>query len=144
MIKTNIKKYGTEHPMQNNEIMEKSANAQYRIKTYTLPSGKEIKYQGYENHAFDKLLKEMDENDFVNGTKNVPEIWYEDIEGNKRRHYVDIFIPSQNKCIEVKSVWTLKLKKDNIFEKQKYAKKQGLNYEIWVFNKEGELVECFN
>jgi hypothetical protein len=141
---TSIKKYGTEHPMQNKEIMERSSNSQYRIKSYTLPSGKTINYQGYENYAFDKLLKEMSETDFVNGTKNVPEIWYVTSDGKHHRHYVDIFIPKQNKCIEVKSTWTLKLKQDNIFEKQKQAKEQGFQYEIWVFNKDGDLVECFN
>ena len=60
--------------MQNKEIMVKSSNAQYRIKTYTLPSGKTINYQGYEHFAFNDLFKEITDDDFVNGTKNVPEI----------------------------------------------------------------------
>ena len=42
---------------------------------------------------------------------------YEDEYGKKHRHYVDIFIPSQNKCIEVKSNWTAKINQNNIFLK---------------------------
>jgi hypothetical protein len=69
----------------------------------------------------------------------VPTIWYNDLQGNKHRHFVDIFIPSQNKCIEVKSSWTVKLK--NVFLKQKAAKELGYNYEIWVYDNKGNISE---
>ncbi len=94
--------------------------------------------------AFDKLMKgeNVSEEDIVTGCKNVPQIWYNDDQNKKHRHYVDIYIPSQNRCIEVKSTWTYrKDKKDNIFLKQNAAKELGYNYEIWVFNKNKELVE---
>ncbi len=61
----------------------------------------------------------------------------------KHRHYVDIFIPSLNKCIEVKSTWTIKNKKANIFNKQKAAKELGYEYEIWVYDNKGNKVETF-
>ena len=54
----------------------------------------------------------------VTGCKNVPTIWYIDIDididGKKRRHFVDIFIPNQNRCIEVKSTWTAHINKHTI------------------------------
>jgi len=59
----------------------------------------------------------------------------------KHRHYVDIFIPSQNKCIEVKSTWTAEKKKDNIYLKQQAAKELGYKYEIWVYNRKFEKVK---
>ena len=67
-----------------------------------------IKIQGYENYALDDLLYDdcIDENDIVNGTDNVPEIWYKGANNKKRRHYVDLYIPNQKKCIEVKSKYT--------------------------------------
>lgn len=52
-------------------------------------------------------------------------------------------IKNQNKCIEVKSTWTIKDKKANIFNKQKAAKELGYNYEIWVYDKKGNKVETF-
>ena len=140
---TCLKKYGTENPMQNTEIMEKCSKNAYKSKDYILPSGKPMKIQGYEHYALDEMIKDgILEEDIVNGCSNVPEIWYEDEAGKKHRHFVDIFIPSQNKMIEVKSTWTAEKKKDNIFLKQEAGKKSGYLYEIWVYNNKGEKVEC--
>ena len=85
----------------------------------------------------------IDENEIVTGCKNVPTIWYNDLEGKKHRHYVDIFIPFQNKCIEVKSTWTAEKNKDCIFLKQNAAKELGYEYEIWVYDAKGEKIECY-
>jgi hypothetical protein len=144
-INTYLKNYGYENPQQNSEIAEKTAKNSYRRKTYLLPSGKELICQGYEPFALDKLINEenIDENDIVTGCKNVPTIWYNDDSGKKHRHYVDIFIKSQNRCIEVKSTWTAEKKKSNIFFKQNAGKELGYGYEIWIFNKKKEIVECY-
>jgi hypothetical protein len=117
--------------------MEKLSKNAYKQKTFKLPSGKEIKCQGYEPFALQDLIKSeiIEENDIITGCKNVPTIWYNDEIGKKHRHYVDIFIPSQNKCIEVKSTWTAEKKKDCIFLKQNAAKELGYAYEIWVYDK---------
>ncbi len=48
--------------------------------------------------------------------------------GKNHRHYVDIFIPTQNRCIEVKSTWTAKLNEHNIYLKQNAAKELGYKY----------------
>lgn len=141
--KTNLHKYGVENTHQVPEIAEKASLNSYRKKTYIFPSGKEISCQGYEPLALDKLIKQDNilEEDIVTGCKNVPTIWYNDTQNKKHRHYVDIFIPSQNRCVEVKSTWTAEKKKDNIFFKQEAAKQLGYNYEIWIYNAKKELVE---
>ena len=59
----------------------------------------------------------------------------------KHRHYVDIYIPSINKCIEVKSIWTYELDTDKVLAKQKSAKDLGYQYEIWIFNNKEQLIE---
>ena len=137
-----MEKYGVENPQQNPEIAEKSSKNSYRKKSYVFPSGKEILCQGYEPFALDKLINEDNicEEDIVTGCKNVPEIWYND-NNKKRRHYVDIFIQSQNRCIEIKSTWTAEKKKDNIYLKQNAGKELGYSYEIWIYNKKKEVVE---
>jgi|694.fasta_scaffold124048_3 hypothetical protein len=142
---SNIIKYGVENVMQNVEIMEKSSKNAYKSKQYILPSGKIIKIQGYENLALDYLIniENISENDILTGCKNVPTIWYNDNKEKSHRHYVDIYIPSQNKCIEVKSTWTAEKNKNCIYLKQESAKKLGYNYEIWIYNKKGERVETF-
>jgi len=142
---TCIEKYGVEHAMQNPEIMEKNIKKSYYQKDYVLPSEKIIKIQGYENYALDELLKEnYDENDIVTGSKNVPTIWYIDENNRNHRHFVDIFIPSKNKCIEVKSTWTFTKQKDIIFLKQIAAKDLGYLYEIWVYDNKGNMIEFYN
>ena len=140
---TCLEKYGVENPQQVSEIAEKASKNSYRKKIYILPSGKELICQGYEPLALDKLVKEDNilEEDIVTGCKNVPQIWYNDENCKKHRHYVDIYIPSQNRCIEVKSTWTAEKKKDNIYLKQNAAKELGYNYEIWIYNSKKELVE---
>lgn len=140
---TSLKKYGVEHPFQNIEIMEKSSKNSYKLKEYKFKSGNVITCQGYEPFALTELSNIYDESNILTGCKNVPTIWYNDESGKKHRHYVDIFIPTENKCIEVKSTWTAKKKKDNIFLKQTAAKELGYNYEIWVYNNKGEKVETY-
>jgi len=140
--KTCIQKYGYSHPFQNPEIMEKNIKSSYSKKEYIFPSGRIDLIQGYENFALDELIitEKNEESDIITGCKNVPEIWYNDESGKKRRHYVDIFIPSQNRCIEVKSEWTYN--KPNVLCKQKSAKELGYKYEIWIYDKKGN--KCYD
>jgi hypothetical protein len=141
--KTCLEKYGVEHPTQSEDIMEKASKNAYNLKEYKFISGKIIKVQGYECFALDNLIynEKIIENDIFTGSKNVPKIWYNDKDNKKRRHYVDIYIPSQNRCIEVKSTWTAEKKKDNIFLKQIASKELGYNYEIWIYDEKATRVE---
>jgi len=143
---TNLKRYGVEFVSQNSDIMEKMTNNMYKFKEYITPSGNILHIQGYEHYALDKLLEieNIKESDIITGCKNVPSIWYEDLEGKNHKHYVDIFIPSQNRCIEVKSTWTAKINNHVIFLKQNAAKNLGYKYEIWIYNSNGELVEFYD
>jgi DNA repair protein RadC len=84
----------------------------YNKKQYKLQYGKLLDYQGYENFALDRLLhfEKICEDSIITNRKDVPVIWYNDINNKRRRHYVDIYITSQNRCIEVKSTWKIKQK----------------------------------
>lgn len=72
---TCFEKYGG-HPNQNVEVQAKSEKSSYKFKDYILPSGKTIKYQGYENLALDELLKVYKEEDIGSGKHVVPTIEY--------------------------------------------------------------------
>ena len=142
---TSLKRYGVEHPMHNAEVMEKASKNAYNLKDYIYPSGAIIKVQGYEPHALDELLREgQTEDNIVVKRTHVPEVWYDDDEGKRHRYYVDIFIPSQNRCIEVKSTWTLEKKKHIVFIKQQAVKNAGYKCEIWIYNAKEERVKCYN
>jgi hypothetical protein len=141
MTQTSLEKYGVPHHSQNAEVSERMFKASYKLKQYTLPSGKILNYQGYENFALDLLLNEehIVEENIITQRTDVPEIWYIDKTNKKRRHFVDFYITSQNRCIEVKSSWTNQ-EKNNVFEKQDAAIKLGYKYDIWIFDKKGNKV----
>ena len=140
---TCLLKYGVAYPLQNAEVSEKASKNAYKLKSYTFPSGNTIQVQGYEPFGLDELIatEQISETDIVTNRKEVPTIWYEDTHGKKRRYFVDIFIPSQKRCIEVKSTWTMKKERDNVFEKQQAMKNAGYECDIWVYNEKGEKVE---
>jgi hypothetical protein len=143
-IETNIRKYGCRNAMQNSDIAEKASHNAYANKPYVFPSGNQILIQGYENFALDDLLykENIDELDIITNRKEVPELWYDDEEGNSHRHFVDIFIKSQNRCIEVKSTWTMEKNRDKVFQKQLSGKTMGYDYEIWIYDN-GIRIESF-
>lgn len=142
---TCLEKYGVENVMYDPDIAARSLHNMAKNKAYTFPSGNEVMVQGYEPFALDRLiqLEQIDETQIETQRENVPEIWYYDPLGNKHRHYVDIYIQSQNRCIEVKSTWTFQMEHCYIFEKQEAAKNLGYQYEIWVFSEKGELVNNY-
>ena len=107
-----------------------------------MPSGKIISCQGYENFALDELLfKEKISEDDISTERNcVPEIWFYDKENVRHRYYVDIYIKSQNRCIEVKSSWTNQ-PKNFVFEKKEAAENLGYKYDLWIYDKNRNKVE---
>jgi hypothetical protein len=78
-----------EYSSQNEEIMEKCSKNAYKLKEYKFPSGRIDKVQGYEPMALDKIFKEwrIDVNDVILDRDEVPEIWWFDDNGNKRRYF---------------------------------------------------------
>ena len=143
-IESCIKNFGQRSPLQNPEISEKMMKSCFTTKNYTFPSGKMIKVQGYEPFGINELIniEKISEDDIITNRSEVPTIWYKDINEKKHRYFVDIYIPSQKRCIEVKSTWTFQ--KNNVFEKQQAMKDAGYECEIWVFDRKGKKVERYN
>jgi hypothetical protein len=136
---TCLEKYGG-HPNQNLEVQKKSEASSFHYKDYMLPSGKIVKYQGYENLALDELVGLYEEDDLGIGRSNVPSVDYY-IDSKKHVYFPDFFIKSENKIIEVKSVWTIGLARGNIEEKAQATVKAGYKYEIWVYSDKKVKVE---
>ena len=142
---SNLRRYGFENVAHNPEISEKASKRSYKLKEYILPSGNTIHLQGYEKFGIDDLLKkeQINENDIITSRIEVPEVWYNDSSGKKRRYYVDFYIPTQNRCVEVKSKWTMEKNKDIVFLKQNAVKENGFLCDLWVYDKNGEIIECY-
>ena len=81
--------------------------------------------------------KKVNEDEIINKRTEVPKIYYS-FEDKEHIHFVDIYLKSQNKCIEVKSTWTFEKNKEKVLEKQKAGKSAGFEYEIWIFDKQGD------
>jgi len=137
--KTNLLKYGVEYPIQNPEIMEKYVKTSHNRKKYIFPSGRVELVQGYEPFALNDLIinEKIDESDIIVGVKNVPEIKFIGEDKKIHRYYVDIYIPSQNKCIEVKSEYTYNDNKITNLLKESAAKDLGYNFEFWIYDSKG-------
>jgi hypothetical protein len=137
ITQTNLKKYGVKHLMKKPEYLDKMLKKSFKFKDYTLPSGKIIKIQGYEHFALDELIanNKMDESDIITGITNVPLITYIDNNNIERDHHGDIYIPKENRIIEVKSTWTFQ--KPDVLLRQQAGKKLGYKYEIWKYDKKG-------
>lgn len=133
---TNLERYGVEYTFQNSELLEKGLKNAMRLKSYTMPSGDIRQVQGYEPFALDILIKTHLETDIKTGRKDVPRIPYR-IDDKQHYYHPDIFIPSENKIIEVKSTWTYTFKQSNIPHKAAATKSAGYAYEIWVFDEKG-------
>ena len=136
---TCLEKYGG-HPNQNKEVQAKSEATSYHYKTYMMPSGTLVKYQGYEDLALNELVQIYEEDDICIGRANIPSIDYY-IDDKKHVYFPDFYIKSENKVIEVKSEWTIQLKRGNIEEKALATVNAGYKYEIWVYNDKKMKVE---
>lgn len=107
-IATWVEKYGVGNPLQNANIFEKSQKRMFRRKEYKWKTGEISIVQGNEPIVLTELEeKGYSFSDVRTDQKDMPEIWYEFEEKNKR-YYSDIYIPKENLLIEVKSEYTIR------------------------------------
>lgn len=131
--KTSLERYGVPYPMQSPKIQ--SSLKKYRRKTSTFPSGAKYHYQGYENVAIEKLLESgvHESQIIICNPLKIPVIEYFNPVKRKNCHYFpDVFIPSQNLLIEVKSTWTFRNMLSENMAKHRAAKTLGYKHEIWI------------
>lgn len=113
---------------------ENTAKNSFQFKDYIMPSKKIVRIQGYENIALDELLVYLDEKDIILSRRNMPNIEYI-INNKKHRYYPDIYIPSQNKIIEIKSSYTYKSSLIKNMIKALATRKINYDFEFWVYDK---------
>ncbi len=141
---TCVQKYGVEHHMQVEEIAQKCFESGVRRKEYLFLNGETILYQGYENFCIDDLLlRGISEKDLIEGLNNKPEIWYE-FNNKKRRYYTDIYIPSQNKIIEIKSIYTYEKELEQNTAKMNACVEQGYNTELHIYDRKGNIIKLID
>jgi hypothetical protein len=137
-VKTCLQQFGVKNAMQSKEIQSKMQSNGKKYKKYIFPSGEIRNVQGYEPFALDILLKNFKEEDIKTDRIEVPTIIYK-FEDKTRIYFPDIFIPSINKIIEVKSDWTYECNKEINDIKSKISKEKGYIFEFWIFDVKGNL-----
>lgn len=139
ITETIIRRYGVRHQMQCSEIFKKWQRSSFRCKNITI-GNKTFEYLGYERLMLCMLMYQGYSEDDLE-MADVPRIRWIDKYGIDHIHYPDIYIERENRCIEVKSEWTLKLQGEhNVKAKQIYAKQAGYLYDIYVLNAGGSIV----
>ena len=95
--------------------------------------------QGYEPFALDDLVRQgYSADDVITSRDSVPEVWWTAVDGRRHRYFVDIFIPKENRMIEVKSAFTVT--KEGVAEKARASRDGGFVFELWVYNPYGQRV----
>jgi hypothetical protein len=135
---TTLERYGVPHVSQCPDISDKQFKNSCKLKDYIYPCGKVVQVQGYEPFALDDLIAEgFTSQEIITDKSDVPEIWYEK-DGTKRRYFCDIYIPQENKIVEVKSNYTYQHSSGNVQDKAKATIANGFHYEIWVYDGKGK------
>jgi hypothetical protein len=99
--------YGVESPMQCPELFRKAQSTSFHRRPYVSHDGHTFMVLGYEGIAIDDILKQEGIKTFYAGEDDcIPTFQY--IGGDNKFHYYypDIFIPTENRVIEIKSVYT--------------------------------------
>lgn len=144
--KTLLKNWGVEHMMQNPILVEKlNKRNKYKFKDYKFPSGNVIKIQGYENFGLDILLEQgYKEEQILTNAVDMPEIYYFTEDNKRHRYYCDIFIPFENRLIEIKSEYTYEKEKNLNLLKHKASIDSNYIHEIWIIDGMGKLIYKIN
>lgn len=150
---TMMERYGVENVFQIPGNERRPAKGNASIKSYTLPSGKMVGIRGYEGNAIDMLLERLSEdmievsNSYAPTESKLPIFDYVNLNQHRCRYFPDIFIPSENLIIEVKSRWWYdangrlgyESRLVNNLKKKQAAIDAGYNFEFWVFTPDGSL-----
>jgi hypothetical protein len=142
IVATCLDRYGTERPAQSQEFQIKNQNKAYKRKEFVMPSGEIRKHQGYEHFGLRDLLAQgYTEERIKSNREDIPRILY-DCNGKTRAYFPDVFLPHENKIIEIKSTRTFGIDWEKKLKYQKKAvEEQGYVFEIWVYEKKGRRVD---
>lgn len=137
---TLIERYGVDNPMKHPLFFDKASKSMVGTYEYTFPSGRKVYIQGYEKYALRDLLSEgYDETQICIGDRTtIPTIIYE-YQSIRTYYYPDIYIPNENKIIEIKSTYTYRKDIGKNVAKFDECLRQGYDVEFWIYNTKGEI-----
>jgi len=143
--KTCLERHGVENAFMKPDARIKSAKSNSSGREYTLPSGRIIGVRGYEDIAINILLEDYSEDELMFDDRTcqyqLPVFNYLNVNQHTVKYYPDIYIPEENKLIEVKSPWwwdgkgspKYDSRLQNNLRKKDAVISAGFKYEVWLF-----------
>jgi hypothetical protein len=134
-VKTALEKYGEEWVSKVNMINSKQQSGGYSYHDFEFPSGKVVRVQGYEPKVLAKLVIDYNEDDIVVGVQNIIDcigFFHYVYEGKTHRYYPDIYIKSENRVIEVKSIYTFNKEKEKNLLKRDSILNKGIKFNFII------------
>jgi hypothetical protein len=136
-----LEKYGAESAMQCPELFRKAQSSSFCRKPYISPDGKTFMVLGYEGIAMDDILKNEGIKTFYAGEdKEIPVFQYIGDDDKTHSYYPDVYIPEENRVIEIKSVYTYNRDPEKTLCKALKVSESHL-FELRLYNSHKEVVE---
>jgi hypothetical protein len=138
-----LERFGVRNVSQNVEIHTKRLVSLFSSKPYTFPSGRTVTVQGYEGFAIDLLLSEgivEDEDEIEVESRKMPTYNYIGIDCAVHRYFPDIWIPTKNTIIEVKSTYTYQANLEVNLLKAQAVRDAGQIYRLMIMDPKGKLL----
>lgn len=144
---TNLERYGVENVLLTKTTATKINKGNQSIKDYQLPSGKLIGVRGHEPFALDIIFNELkyNESDIIihddYSDYSIEIFSYVNVNMHKIKYYPDLYIPKENRIIEIKSQWwwdgygteKYRSRLENNLQKRRAVLDKEYNYEVWIF-----------
>lgn len=142
---TCLARHGVENALMKPSARVNSAKSNSSGREYKLPSGRIIGVRGYEDAAIDILLKIYSEDALMFDDRmsqyRLPIFDYVTVNQHTAKYYPDIYIPEENKLIEIKSPWwwdgkgspKYSSRLQNNLRKKDAVLAAGFEYDVWLF-----------
>lgn len=134
--------YGEEHALQSGPLFQKMVSSSYKTKEYKL-GRRTVLVQGYEALALNWLLENtrIKAKDVRCGCDpDMPRISYTDVDGKRKTYHPDIFVPSRNLIVEVKSSYTYSSRLQKNLCKAAACKAAGYAFRFLVMSPDGRRI----
>lgn len=132
---TCLKHFGVRYSVQSPIVQEKMEKSGKHWKDYTMPSGKVIRIQGYENMGIDDLIRNgIQEDDIDVHCKTIKKEFMYHHDGLYRSYLPDFYIPGTNTIIEIKSDYIFMKERLQNIQKAKCCIALGYEFEFWIYN----------
>jgi hypothetical protein len=136
-----MEKYGAESPMQCPELFRRAQQASFRRRAYVSPDGETFMVLGYEDAALDDLLYNQGiQVVYAGEDPRIPVYTYYDEDGKAHKYYPEIYIPEENRVIDVKSMYVYNRDPERTLWKALSVSEDAL-FELRLYDDRREMVE---